>query len=246
MTLDAGSVTVPGERVAPLGRERFAPASGRRLVHALGVVALQVVLNGVGFGVIAPRLLGGEGFSFRGAPMEFVAVLAIAALGIFVGVGLALCALGRVSLAGLGWTRAGAGRDVIAGVAAFALCFVLVLGTTMWAGGGAAVGELLSSIGSYSVRQRLLFTCIGVTAAFYEESIFRGYLQPAVVARLGPLAAVVVTAAVFAVYHLQFRPAALLGKFAVGLVFGAARALRPTLYAPATAHALVWMVIGAA
>ncbi|MBV9948222.1 MAG: CPBP family intramembrane metalloprotease, partial [Myxococcales bacterium] len=198
MTLEAEPVAAPGECVAPLRGERFARASGRRLLHALGVVAVQVAWNGVGFGVIAPLLLGGEGFAFRGAPMEFVAVFAIAALGVLGGVGLALCALGRVSLSGLGWRRVGAGCDVVAGVAAFALCFVVVLGTTAWAGGGAAVRELLASIGSCSVGRRLLFTCIGVTAAFYEESIFRGYLQPAMVARLGPLAGVVLTAALFA------------------------------------------------
>jgi membrane protease YdiL (CAAX protease family) len=71
-------------------------------------------------------------------------------------------------------------------------------------------------------------------------------LQPAVAGRLGIVVAVPLTAAIFALYHLHLHPFALAGKFAVGLVFGTLRAVRLSLFGPATAHTLVWAVIGAA
>ncbi len=244
-------MTTAGESGAIISREvtatwtgRWAAGSAAQLAHASVLVALQILLNGVGFSVVAPAVLGGSDFEFRGAPREFVAVAAIAALGMGLDVGIALCAVARISLRQLGWTRVRWPWDVGAGVLGFGACAATILGTIAWRGGD--VHALVSHVGDYSLAQRLLFLFIGVTAAFYEESLFRGYLQPALVARVGAVGGIVLTAAVFSVYHLQFHPASLVAKFGLGLVFGGLRARGRTLLAPATAHALVWAVIGAA
>ncbi len=85
---------------------RWAPGSDKRLLHALILVAFQVVLNGVGFGVITPALLGGAEFEFRGAPTEFVAVAVMAALGIGLDVGIAFSRVSATTTAtGWSWYR---------------------------------------------------------------------------------------------------------------------------------------------
>jgi len=60
-----------------------------------------------------------------------------------------------------------------------------------------------------------------VLAPLFEEVLYRGRLLPALRARWGAAAAVVVSSAAFALPHL--RPWALVGAFAVGLGLGALR-----------------------
>jgi membrane protease YdiL (CAAX protease family) len=225
---------------------RWPLASNKRLLHAMSLVLLQIVLNSIGFGVIAPALVHHSEFEFRGAPAEFAFVAAMATLGGALNVGLALCTVGRVSLRQLGWTSSTLAPDLAAGLLGFAACALVIAGMTFVRAGGDGVRALLAAMSSYSLAQRFLFVAIGLTAAFYEESVFRGYLQPAATARFGTGAGVVFVAAVFALYHLQLRPLALGGKFAIGLVLGQLRVVRPSLFAPAMAHALIWAVIGAA
>ncbi len=225
---------------------RWPVGSLQRVGHGIGLVLFQIILNIIGFRVIAPALVGGPDFEFRGSPMEFVAVAGIGTLGIVFNVGIALCAVGRVTPGKLGWTYGTLGRDAAAGLLGFCMCALAIAALTALGAGGDGVRALWQAASSHTIRQRLLFLSIGLTAAGYEESLFRGYLQPAVAGRLGIVVAVPLTAAIFALYHLQWHPFALAGKFAVGLVFGTLRAVRPSLFAPATAHTLVWAVIGAA
>lgn len=240
-SLDQVSARVGGS-VATDGRW---PVGGvQRLIHAIALVFFQVILNLVGFRVIAPRLIGHK-FEFRGYPMEFVVVAVMGVLGIGLNVGVALCAVGRVTPRQLGWTRGTLGKDIAAGLIGACVCALAMTGLTALQTGGDGARELWHSVTSYTPGQRLLFLSIGLTAAAYEESLFRGYVQPAVASRTGVEVAVPLTAAIFALYHLQLQPFALAGKFAVGLVFGALRASRPSLFAPAVAHTLVWAVIGA-
>ena len=203
-------------------------------------------MNGICFGLIGPALLHTSDFEFRGAPMEFVFVAVMAILGGALDVGLALCAVGRVSLRQLGWVPGALGPDVGAGLLGFVACALVILGLTFAQEGSDGVRTMFVAMSSYSPSQRLLFVAIGLSAAFTEESLFRGYLQPSAVARLGKGVGVVLVALIFALYHLQLRPLALAGKFAIGLVLGLLRVVRPSLFAPATAHALLWAVIGAA
>jgi hypothetical protein len=52
--------------------------------------------------------------------------------------------------------------------------------------------------------------------------------------------AVLMTAAIFAVGHLQFRCLRLLELLYQGLIFGVLRGADRTLFASGTAHALLW------
>lgn len=65
----------------------------------------------------------------------------------------------------------------------------------------------------------ILALLIGVGAPLIEELFFRGFLQRAVVGRLGAVGGVVVTAAIFGAVHMQ--PLQFPALFAFGLVLGA-------------------------
>jgi membrane protease YdiL (CAAX protease family) len=153
--------------------------------------------------------------------------------------------LGRVRLADLGWRRV-ASRDVAWGLLGFAACAVVVVALRAIDDGGEGARSMLSGIAAYSVAQRLLFATIGFAAAFCEESIFRGYLQPALAGRIGSAGGIVVSAAIFSLYHLRFRATSLIALLAFGVIYGVLRARRGGLAAPAVAHWLVWAVFGSA
>jgi membrane protease YdiL (CAAX protease family) len=78
-----------------------------------------------------------------------------------------------------------------------------------------------------------------VVAPFMEELFFRGFLYPVLVRRLGVLAAVIVTAALFALIHssqLGRSWSALLIIFIVGLVLTTVRAVRKSVATSWLAH----------
>ena len=123
-----------------------------------------------------------------------------------------------------------------------ALC-AIVLG--LMVGAGAEATEVLGVWGSAPAAERLLLIMlVGIEAAFTEESLFRGDLQPALQARLGRWPGLVVCAAIFAVYHLRFSPWGLAGKAIFGGVFGLLRMRTGRLVAPAVAHWISWAVMG--
>ena len=88
---------------------------------------------------------------------------------------------------------------------------------------------------------------MAVIAAIPEETIFRGILQPTLQAKVGRWPGVALTAAIFSVFHVQFQFALplLLSHFCWGLILGLLRERTGTLWAPAIAHMLVWIVLGA-
>jgi membrane protease YdiL (CAAX protease family) len=55
----------------------------------------------------------------------------------------------------------------------------------------------------------------------------------------------VITAFLFACYHLNFHPIPFAVRFAFGLAFGSARLRGGSLWAPAVAHTIVWILLGA-
>ncbi|MDP9034130.1 MAG: CPBP family intramembrane metalloprotease, partial [Myxococcota bacterium] len=183
--------------------------------------------------------------AFTGSPAEFVLATAIGTFGLF-NVVVLLCRLGRVSWRDLGWTTSRLGTELLWGVLGFTACAAAIMATTTALGGRDALREFVTAVGAYSPASRLLFLAIGLSAAAYEESIFRGYLQPALSARWGNAVAILVTAAIFSLYHLQLNPVGLLVKLCFGMVFGTLRWRRGSLVAPAAAHVLVWVILGAA
>lgn len=68
------------------------------------------------------------------------------------------------------------------------------------------------------VEVALLVAGVGLAAPVCEEFFFRGVLQSALGERLAPSAAVVVTALVFSLFHLD--PVGFVARFELGVVFG--------------------------
>lgn len=196
-------------------------------------------------GALLAGVLGVDPEAFDGSPGAFVTLGVIAALEAAILVG-TLRSL-RLGLGAIGWQRFAA-RDLGLGALGFALCLVAMVMTLgpLIGGVGAAVADLTDAIAGYTPAQRVFFVGLGVVAAFSEETVFRGALQPALQDRLGRWTGILVGAIIFAAYHLQFHPVLLVGKMLLGLVYGGLRERTGTLWAPAIAHASIWIVVGAA
>jgi membrane protease YdiL (CAAX protease family) len=87
------------------------------------------------------------------------------------------------------------------------------------------------------------FFAFGV-AAWVEENLFRGYLQPLLATRLPLQVAIVVQAALFSVAHLGYTTNLMYfgSAFVSGLILGALRGRGRNLVAPYVAHSLLWMM----
>lgn len=213
---------------------------GRSLgIGLLSVVGLRV---GLILGVVGYQRWTGEEDVFSGRPAALVALALIAALQ--VGVVFAMLRARGGSLADLGWTTAtaGLGRQLALGLGAFVLMATVLIGIEIAA--GSTPSELATAFVSASLGQRVTFVGIGLLAAFAEESVFRGHLQPLMAARIGRFAGPFVVAVLFDLYHLQFHPLALVGKLVIGVTLAGLRMRTGALFASAIAHALIWWLLG--
>jgi membrane protease YdiL (CAAX protease family) len=230
--------------IALINSPRWGEGSGRRIAHCLGLALAHRAALIVPLVAIAPMLLG-ERDAFEAPPAAFLLLAIIAFLQAGVVVGGGLLGWGRVSVHDLGWPSDARGRDVGLGIVGFFVIAAVTLAMRATASGAGAVLDACQVVMHYTPAQRALFLVIGVIAAFTEESIYRGYLQPAIVERRGQTQGVLATAAIFAIFHLQFAPVRLLALFLIGLVYGGLRARTGSLIAPAVAHLLCWAVLGA-
>lgn len=220
---------------------RWPIGSRARIVHgvalALALAAGFPLVFGAcaALGVDPERIFAGDGTSF--VALACFSVYRVGLVGI---VGLYL--IGEVKPQQLGWTN---DRPVLS-LGLGALCGLVAVGLTVAL--ALASGSDLHSVGStvfgFTLEQRLLFLMVACDAAFVEESLFRGYLQPALVQRLGFAGGLVATAAIFAVYHLNFRPLGLLSKLVLGLAFGLMRGRDRPLWVSGIAHGMLWVVVG--
>ena len=214
------------------------------ILRSLILIAMQAVLVFVvGMGMLAPRLAPDPEAPF--APSASMAIL-VAALGLCGAIG--LVDFGSVRSVGRSWKELGWRTDrlfaqIAAGLVGALLCALIIVG--LYAMLGVPLSDVLKQIRSYSLAQRAMFLLIGIQAAFVEESLFRGNLLPALRARFGNRVALPLSALIFAFYHLNPRPIALVSKFLFGMIFGGLRLQQGSLVAPAVAHALFWILIGA-
>jgi membrane protease YdiL (CAAX protease family) len=214
---------------------------GGSIAFAIGlVVAHLFVLFGLG-GLVAQALHLDRETVFEASPAAFVALAISAVLEIGLVYAVLLRRVGGLSLRDVGWTAPRA-RDAALGILGFVACAAVMLG--MLVAIGVDPGEIADDIASYAPAQRVFFLLLGLLAAASEETIFRGVLQPALQRRLGRATGILVGAAIFSVYHLQFAPFQLFGKLAFGVVLGTLRDRTGTLWASGIAHALIWVAIG--
>lgn len=224
MSMSVTVVSVPARAAAPLS-------------VSAGLVAARLAILVLAFATA--HALHVPLFSGGAAAFAIVTAVGVSSLGL---VALALRRSGR-TFASLGWRTERPGRDVALGAAGFLAAAAVVLACgALFAGMGLA--DVRDGLVGPTMGQRALFVFIGIEAALSEESIFRGFLHGSLERRWGAAAALLFGALVFALYHLQLAPAALLGKIGLGLVFGALRLRSRSLVPSAIAHALVWAILG--
>ena len=218
---------------------RWPLGSRAQLLHALLLAALLLAV----LSLVQLWAALDEGFDTDRPSGRLFALLAVAVLLQAGGViGFGLLRWGRTSLPALGWKSAHLLADVGFGLLGFGLLAAVVLALSLAL--GSSVEETVASWLHQSPGTRVLCACIGLLAAFNEESLFRGYLQPGLVARFGAAAGVLLGALVFALYHGNLAPIPLLGKGLIGLVLGGLALRRKSLVPSAVAHFLLWAVMG--
>lgn len=88
--------------------------------------------------------------------------------------------------------------------------------------------------------QWLAVLLIVIAAPVSEELIFRGFIYGGLApSAVGPIGAVVLTSAIWAVVHVQYSWPVMLQIFIYGLVFGVARWRMGSLWPPMVAHGLI-------
>jgi len=230
-------------RVSSANRPRWPLGSPKRIAHAALLGVLQPVVPLALFVGLGPVLFDREGALAPPGPLAFASVVLVAALALAVLVGGGLSWLGRVSPGALGLRRDRLGRGLLIGLGALAVylgSFALILWATR-----PDAAQILRAVLSLSVGERALFLVVGLAIALFEEPVFRGYLQPALIARLGWAGGVAVTALVFAAWHPpHFSVPGFLIRLSLGLVTGLTRGRDQPLTAAIVAHTLLWPVLG--
>jgi len=143
----------------------------------------------------------------------------------------------------LGFHRGQGARAVLAGLVAFALCLPAILGCELlwpWllerAGASIAPQEVAVRIAELDPRWWWIAVPAGtLVLPFFEELMFRGFLQPLFVQNFGDKGGVVVTSVLFAAVHGELT--AFLPLFAISLVLGGIMLRTQRLVACWLAHA---------
>ena len=120
---------------------------------------------------------------------------------------------------------------------------VVLSDLTTAATGRPIVPPFMSDIYASAQPVWLLWLALIVGAPLFEETFFRGFLLPGFARSfLRPAGAVILTAALWALLHLQYDAYGIATVFLVGLLFGAARVRTGSLWVPLALHALVNLV----
>lgn len=184
---------------------------------------------------------------WQAPPAAFIINIGVGLFEIGIVLGIFMRRYARLSFRDAGWIGL-ALRDVAYGVLGFVL-FALVVTGVFAAESGLrdAIAYIADRIAHYTPQQRAFFVLMGVIAAIPEETIFRGILQPTLQTKLGRWSGILATALIFALYHVHFAFALsrVISHLCWGLILGMLRERTGTLWAPAIAHALMWIIFGA-
>ena len=109
--------------------------------------------------------------------------------------------------------------------------------------GRPVVPDIMKTLYATAQPVWLFWAALVVAAPLFEEVFFRGFLFPGLQASwLGTAGTVVVTAATWAVIHLQYDAYGIATVFVIGLLLGAARAASGSLLVPIAMHSLANVV----
>jgi membrane protease YdiL (CAAX protease family) len=148
--------------------------------------------------------------------------------------------LTKTSWRELGWKREGLFKSIGLGLAGFILIYINVIIWAMLAGNTKQPTFFVPSITRFLL---VLFFGFGL-AAWVEENLFRGYLQPLLANRMNIWFAIIVQAAIFSAAHIGYsKHLTDFGfTFVTGLILGLLRFRESSLVAPFIAHGLFWMM----
>lgn len=215
--------------------------AGARRTAPLGIAFAAVVALTIIRLVTMIALFGIDGDAPMGThPLHWLvmAVHAVVVAGLVVGA----MRIAKLSAADVGWSRFVATRDVPWALVALVIAAAFpIIATYVDAG---SFGAVVDAATKGPLISRVVFCVIGVLAAFAEESVFRGLLQPALAKKMPWPAALAVMCVVFSLYHLPRHPFALLGRMLTGLAYGLAAHKSGALWAGAIAHFLTWALLG--
>jgi membrane protease YdiL (CAAX protease family) len=211
------------------------------------IIGHYVAMFGVG-GVLALALgIEDRREIWQAPPAAFIINIGVGLFEIGVVLRLGMCRFARLSFREAGWSGL-ALRDVAYGVLGFAL-FTLVVTCVFAAESGFedAIAYIADRIAHYTPQQHAFFVLMGVIATIPEETIFRGIMQPTLQKKIGRWPGILLTAIIFALYHvhLQFVLPRIISHVCWGLILGLLRERTGTVWAPAIAHALAWIILGA-
>lgn len=182
---------------------------------------------------------------WQATPAAFLVTFTVAVVEIGLVLRLGMCRFARLSFREAGWSRP-ALRDLAYGMIGFALFAIgLICVFAAERGFKDAIAGIVDTVARYTPQQRVFFALMGLYAAIPEETIFRGIMQPTLQHEVGRWPGILLTAAIFSVYHFAFGLPQLISHFCHGLILGLLRERTGTLWAPAIAHALAWMILGA-
>ncbi len=221
---------------------RYSENNAVRIVHAVLIALLLKLSLAASFGA-ATAIFGKDTDLMAGGEASFVAFLLLAALQIAIVI-FGINRFGRVSLSELGWFRPKSwAREIVFGIGGL---FFVIAGmiALLMIFGVFDPNEVLAGFTEQTPAQRALFLGFGVIAAFAEETVFRGYMQPTAIHKLGQVGGIFFTAILFSCLHLKAQPIALLTQLWIGLVLSGLRWRNENLWSPAITHALIWVVLG--
>jgi membrane protease YdiL (CAAX protease family) len=183
---------------------------------------------------------------WQASPAAFAVILSTGVVEIGLVLRLGMCRFARLSFRDAGW-HGFALRDVGYGVLGFALSAISLTCVLAYDNGFAdSLAYIVDKVAHYTPQQHVFFVVMALIAVIPEETIFRGILQPTLQTKLGEWSGVVLTALIFSAYHLQFlAPVQLVSHAVHGLILGLLRKRTGTVWAPAIAHALLWIILGA-
>jgi membrane protease YdiL (CAAX protease family) len=208
---------------------------------SLFLVVLLLVMRTLLFGVLSVVQGSQTDASSRLSPVALLAMVAFVPLMIFVLWRLAARDLGR-NLSQVGFTLQPPARIIAAGFAGAVACTALLVG--VYVASDETLADVLTALTSATAFQRLQFLVIGIAASLAEETVFRGALQEGLERRFPVVLAVLLNAAIFSLYHINFGVTSLVSKFAFGLIFWATKRAGNSLTSSTLAHALFWCLAG--
>ena len=223
--------------------QKTPPSDKRRIYIGVALVALLTTLFLAM--MILFKLVTGIEDPFAGLSVSVLCFLVLyTALSYLLIIRVGVEKIGGLGFLDLHWRGHSWSRDILIGISG-ALVGSICLFLLGWLSGSWSWPEFWLSELSFSFQQRVLFLLIGLNAGLIEETLFRGYLQPALIRNMGGILGLVLASLLFALYHLNFHPLGFGGKLVLGLVFGALRGEDRPLIRSSIAHAGVWVLVGA-